>query len=197
MNRDLISKVLSLYEATLEIPTEKPAKQFLLCPVGLIGSGKTTVVRRLSKELSLLRLSTDDVRKVIYDLPAKATLEEFNEIMTMLFGKYLELGYSIAMDADCASLITQQVIKERQQQYNLAVFWIHIKAPEKVIMERLKERAGNWLFKTEEKAVNNYLQRKELHENLTMPFVYTFDTATPHLDTQIIEAIGIIKEEVN
>lgn len=197
MNTELISKVLSLYEATLEIPIEKPAREFLLCPVGLIGSGKTTVVKRLGKELSLLRLSTDDVRKVIYDLPAKATLEEFNEVMTTLFNKYLELGYSIAMDADCASLLTQQIINERQKQYNLGVIWVHIKASEEIILSRLKERGGSWLFKTEEQAVNNYLQRKVLHENLTMPFVYTFDTSSPDLDSQITEAVQLIRTEVS
>lgn len=201
MNTELIEKVLSLYESSLEIPTEKPKNQFLLCPVGLVGSGKTTVIKPLCARLSLLRLSTDEVRKIIYNLSATVTLEEFSKIMTTLFKKYLSQGYSIAIDADCASAITQNLIQERQRDYNLKVVWIHVAPGEDFIINKLRNYSlthnETWLFKNADEAVKNYMARKDLHKNLTMPFVYTFDTSLATLGNQIDEAVDVIKKEVD
>jgi len=197
MNHELIDKIVSLYESKLEIPVEKPKHQYLLCPVGLVGAGKTTVVKPLSKKLSLVRLSNDEVRKIIYDLTATVTLEEFTEIMTRFFKKYLQEGYSIALDGDCASTITQRLISERQKEFNLKVIWIYVNPPESFIINKLKGYQHTWLFKDGKEAINNYMGRKSVHENLTMPFIYTFDTSASNLETQIEQAFNLIKKEVD
>lgn len=197
MNHELIDKIISLYESTLEIPSEKPKRQYSLCPVGLVGAGKTTVIKPLSKKLSLVRISSDEVRKIIYDISATVTLDEFIEIITKLFKKYLQEGHSIALDADCASPITQKLISERQKDFNLKVIWVHINPPESFIINKLTNYKHTWLFKNGEEAVNNYLERKSLHENLPMSFIYTFDTSMSNLDMQIEEAVNLIKKEVD
>lgn len=58
-------QIIKKYEETLEIPDTKPEKQIMVCPVGVVASGKTTVIKPLSKKLSLLRISTDEIRKLL------------------------------------------------------------------------------------------------------------------------------------
>jgi len=41
------------YEDTLVFPVIKPDPQFVLCPIGLVGAGKTTVMMPLAERLSL------------------------------------------------------------------------------------------------------------------------------------------------
>ena len=58
-------------EKNIVIPEPKGEK-FLLCPVGIIGAGKTTVVKPLAEKLGLVRISNDEIRKTLkeaeYDL---------------------------------------------------------------------------------------------------------------------------------
>mgnify|MGYP006054105383 FL=1 len=197
MDDSLTATIISEYEKTLNIPKNPPEKQFLLCPVGLIGSGKTTTMRALSKKLSLVRISNDDVRKIIHDnYKSLVDTEGFTHIISTLFKKYLSLGYSIAADGDCASEKAQALISERQKEFNTKVIWIHINTPEEFIIKNLLQDRRTWLFANGEEAVKNYMKRKEIHQNLPMPFIYTFDMSLGTFDTQVDEATELIKREV-
>jgi len=59
---------------------------------------------------------------------------------------------------------------------------------EEFIINKLKNQKHSWLFKDAEDAINNYLARKPLHQNLDFPFTYTFDTSKSNLNEQITEA---------
>lgn len=91
-------QVASLYESQLHIPLIKPEPQFYIVTVGLIGSGKTTVIKPLSEKLHLLRISGDEIRKVIQDKGGDET--DTLEVGRMLVEKYAQAGYSIAHDTD-------------------------------------------------------------------------------------------------
>ncbi|MDD5726472.1 MAG: hypothetical protein PHC53_03625 [Patescibacteria group bacterium] len=182
--------ISQLYEEQLELPSAKPTKQILLCPVGLVGSGKTTVVKPLSKALSLLRISTDEIRKILKE-------NGFNyvrtrEIAKNLIGKYLKLGHGVAIDADCAGS-SYELINEISQNPQIKVIWIHINPPESFILNKLRNYKHTWLFKNADDAIYCYQERKPLHEHLDMPFLYTFDTSRDDLDKQIEEAIKLIQ----
>lgn len=57
--------IMDEYEAELDIPIQPKRKQFILCPVGIVGAGKTTVMKPLSERLSLVRISGDEIRKIL------------------------------------------------------------------------------------------------------------------------------------
>ena len=78
------------------------------------------------------------------------------------------------------------------QEYGLKLVWIHINPPEKFIVEKLSNLKPNWLG-TAEEMLQNYYQRKPLHEHLDLPFVYTFDTSRADLPQQLDEAAKIIR----
>lgn len=182
--------ISQFYEKQLELPSLKPTHRILLCPVGLIGAGKTTVVKPLSKALSLLRISTDEIRKILKE-------KGFNyvrtrEIAKNLIGKYLKQGYSVAIDADCVGSL-REAIDVISPDQRIKVIWIHINPPESFIINKLRNYKHTWLFKDADNAIRNYQQRKPLHEHLDMPFIYTFDTSRDDLEAQIKEAVKLIQ----
>ena len=186
--------VCSEYEASLGLPQSNPASQFFLCPVGLIGSGKTTVMKALSQSLSLLRISGDEIRKILYD--RGFGYDKTWDIASSLVRKFAHEGYSIANDTDGATLKTREALENLAKELGAKVIYIHIYAPEEVIIKRLKNRKS-WLFKDGQEALDNYYARKPLHQNLSLPYIYTFDTSRTDMEGQIEEAITLIYQATN
>ncbi len=173
-------------EASFELPTWKRFPQIVLCPVGFIGAGKTTIITPLAKRLSLLRISTDEIRKRLKEngYNYKRTFE----IATSLGEKYARDGYSIAIDADCASPYTQEFLNRLSSKLGAKLIWLHVNPPETFILHKLRTFKHTWLFRDADHAIKNYLARKVLHEKLEMPFFYTFDPSRDDLERQITEA---------
>ena len=192
---DVIARVQDEYERSLEIPSEKPERQFLLCPVGLIGAGKTTVTTPLATRLSLVRISADDVRKLLKE--NGLGYEAASDICHALAIKYIQQGHSIAIDSDCASPKTQEFITKAAEEFSLKIIWIHIDPPEAFILNKFLTHEPSWLFQNPAQAIENYEARKPLHENLTMPFTYTFDTSKENLPEQLNEAVSVIRVAVD
>lgn len=189
-----MKRIISLYEKTLSIPEKKPKEQFLLCPIGLIGSGKTTTIKFLSKKLSLLRVSGDEVRKFLNE--RGFNYDRVKEIAINVTKKYLEKGFSVAIDADCVAKDVQEYIDKFANENKIKVFWIHINPPEKFIISNFKRPKPTWLFKDFKDIKENYLERKSLHKNFNLPFIYTFDPSRNDFDHQLNEFISIIKKKV-
>src|SRR5262245_50203908 len=59
------SRLVEEVKDSLVLPKESPINQFFLCPIGLVGAGKTTVLTPLAKELSLVSISGDEIRKLL------------------------------------------------------------------------------------------------------------------------------------
>lgn len=190
MTVEAFESVSQLYEKQLELPSVKPSHQILLCPVGLVGSGKTTVISPLSQTLSLVRIATDEIRKILKENGFNYV--QTREIAKNLIGKYLKQGYSVAIDADCVGEL-REAIAEISHDPQIKVIWIHINPPESFILNKLRNYKHTWLFKNADDAIHCYQERKPLHEHLDMPFLYTFDTSRDDLDEQIKEAIKLIQ----
>lgn len=189
-----LEKIVELYEQTLLVPPFKPSPQFYVIPVGLVGSGKTTILKPLAQRLHLLRISGDEIRKVIKE--NGGSLDDTWEIGHRLVHKYAAQGYSIAHDTDGATPKTQQAIALQAVQYRVKVVWVQVKPPEEFIIAKLKNHPPSWLFSGPEEALAAYYARKPLHKNLQLDFTYVFDTAAKNLDEQIDEAEQAIKKQV-
>ena len=195
LGMETLDEIQEKYERSLELPDIRPKKQYILCPIGAIGSGKTTVIKPLAKKLGLLRISADEIRKIMHDKNYSAEGHPGRDLAMKLIDKYVRDGYSIAIDSDCASKI--EMIKEESRKFNLKVIWLHINPPEEFIINKLRNYRHTWLFENGEAAVEGYFSRKPLHENIDLPFLYTFDTSREDLDKQIEEAVDVIRREVN
>ena len=185
-----IINIAALYERQLAIPKDKPKHPFILCLVGLVGSGKTTVVKPLSEKLSLVRISGDEIRKLLKDHGHGYELTQ--DISTIVVRKYLGQGYSICSDSDCVTEKTQKILNVLKEEFSLKLVWIHISPPEEFILNKLSTYQGGWFGN--DALIKNYHERKPLHKNLNFPFVYTFDTSKENLSIQIEEAGEIIRK---
>ncbi len=186
--------IKQLYISSLEIPEMKPAKQFMLCPVGLVGAGKSTVVIPLSKKLNLVRLSHDEIRKLLKE--NGFNYDRSKEMAMQVIKEFLDQGYSVALDANCGSEDSLKRVQEIEKNYGLKVFWIHINPPEEFIINKLKNLNHSWLFENGERAIKAYFRYKEDFgdfSDLPLDYVYTFDTSRSDLEQQIKEAEDKIK----
>jgi len=194
LNEEVLEEVQAEYESVLEFPENIPKKQYSLCPVGLVGAGKSTIVKPLAQKLGLLRVSGDDIRFILHEkgLP----YSDAWEIGRRVIEKYFQKGYSIAHDADCAAPVTIEALHKLSKETSTPLLWIHINPPESFIINKLTNYKHTWLYANAEQAIENYFKRKALHENLTMPFIFTFDTSKSkeEIDSQISEAVEVIND---
>jgi len=182
-------KIIDLCRKQIVLPAKKAAKPFILCPVGLVGSGKTTVIKQLAEHFDLVRISNDENRKILQD-------EGFNLTRTAELGfglakELVEKGFGLAIDADCAGPKVIETIKDLAAKNGIKVFLIHINTLEDFILENLKKfrtDAGN--------SINSYHRRKHLHQNLDFSFEYVFDLSKGDLSRQIEECERIIEGKI-
>ncbi len=182
------------YWQIMEKPAEPSATKWILCPVGLVGAGKSTVVKPLAKRFHLARLSGDEIRKILIE--KGYSTERTLEIAFAVFLRLAEAGLRIAIDSDCAGSVAQ-ALEEQAKKWGYQIFYIHINPPEEFILNKLRTYKHTWLFKDADDALANYFRRKPLHENLQFPFVYTFDTSRPDLEGQLEEAVKKIETLLN
>lgn len=180
-----LKRICALYLEQVRLPAI-PGRPFLLCPVGLVGAGKSTVLKPLAEYFSLVRVSTDEIRKVLKD--QGYNFLRTSEIAYFLVRKFLGEGYGVAVDADCSPPEVSEAIRTEAAKAGLPVVWIHIDPPESFILEKLRNFKHTWLFADADEAVANYFRRKPLHQTLDFPFVYRFDTSRLDLPQQLEEA---------
>jgi predicted kinase len=200
-NKDLsdagFKNIKNIFVHQVNIPKEKPAKQFLLCPVGLVGAGKSTVVIPLSEKLNLVRISHDEIRKILKE--KGFNYDRSKEIAIEVISDFLKDGYSVAIDANCGSKETFNTIKKLEKENCLKVVWIHINPPEEFIVNKLKNFNHSWLFGGGDEAVAGYYKYKDKYgdgTDLGIPFLYTFDTSNSNIQEQIEEAYKSIRKTI-
>ena len=173
-----------------------PVKQFFLCPVGLVGAGKSTVVKPLSEMLSLVRISSDEIREILKE--RNVGYEQLMEIVQPLAEEMALQGFSIAFDADCGNPKTREMISELAEKVGAKVFWLHINPPEDFILDKLRTYNHTWLFKNAEDAIENYYRQKQrrLEEKTHFDFLTSIDTSKSDLADQIKNTASLIAKEL-
>ena len=79
-------------------------------------------------------------------------------------------------------------IQRLQETYHLKPIFIHIDPPETFILNKLRNYTGDrWLTNDQEKMVENYFSRKELHVDIEnkIQFDYVIDTSLNSLQSEI------------
>lgn len=191
MSETVYQQIKELYLQQITVPDTKPAIQYVLCPIGLVGAGKTTVVKPLSEKLDLVRISGDEIRKLFKERGCSYT--KVHDLATLLTNHFLTNGYSICIDSDCAGKIEE--IKKVAKKHHVPIIWIHINPPESFIIDKLSNLKSNWLG-TAEEMVANYYQRKPVHKNINLDFAVVFDTSRPDIAEQIESSVLVIKHAV-
>jgi len=191
-----IASIREEYKKQLVLPPADkiPLKQFFVGLVGLVGAGKTTVAGPLSSALSLVKLSNDDVRKLLKE--RGAGYEHLTDIMMPVAEKLSPKGFSIVFDSDCGNPKTKKTILELADEAKARVFWIHVNPPEDFIVKKLRTHGHTWLFKNGEQAVENYYEQKRRRqiEKTEFDFIASFDTSRLDLEEQVARAVSLITQ---
>ena len=191
--QEIFDEIREEYEKTLIIPKKKPSPQWMLMPIGLIGAGKTTVVKPLAERLGLIRISADDVRERLKG--RGYGYEGCLDIVTALGKKYLGLGYSVVFDANNGSASGLERSRTIHEAFpEVRQLFIHINPPDEFIIAKLQKYPHTWLFKDGAHAVEAFKNNKETFVLPGVPFVYTFDTSKRNLPEQIEQGIVVIEE---
>lgn len=190
--KEVLEEVAKEYEKSLIIPGVKNKPQWMLMPVGLIGAGKTTVVKQLATRLGLIRMSTDDVRQMLKE--RGYSYEGCRNITHEISKKYLNLGYSIAIDANTGSKAGIEYNKRTAKMFpGVRQIFVYMNPPEDFIINKLKNYQHTWLFSDSDQAVKSFYKNKKAFSRPDLSFVYEFDTSRDDLTTQIDEAVVAIK----
>lgn len=184
------------FENSVVIPLEKPKEQFFFCPVGLVGAGKTTVTKPISEKLNLVRLSSDELRKLLkengYDYGA------VKDIGLKIAKSLADEGYSLAFDMDCGNPQVKEFVESLASKLNAKVFFVQITSPEEFIFNKFRMHPPTWLADNPQIMIDNYFAQKEtrIKEGTQFNFLYTFDTSKENLLEQIDECVSLIKEKL-
>lgn len=173
------------FTAQIHIPAIKPEKQIYFCPVGLVGAGKTTITKPISEKLNLVRVSSDELRKLLKE--NGFDYSPVKEIGLRVLENFVKNGYSIALDMDCGNPQVIAFVQYLEKTYGGKALWVHVTAPEEFIFTKFRNHEPTWLADNPDIMINNYLAQKETRrkENSTFDFVYTFDTSRNDLNEQI------------
>lgn len=163
-----------------------------MCPVGIVGAGKSTVVIPLSEKFSMVRISGDEIRKLLRE--KGFNWKKIRVMSSDLIEEYIALGYPVAIDSDCAGPETRKKIQEIAHAYQIPAVWIHINPPEEFIVNKLRNYKHTWLYEDADQAIQNYYARKPLHASIEIPFSYTFDTSKNNLEEQINECAEVMEK---
>ncbi|TSC79998.1 MAG: hypothetical protein G01um101429_310 [Parcubacteria group bacterium Gr01-1014_29] len=194
---DKLREIYAEYKQSLDLPAEKSTTQFLLCPVGLMGAGKTTVVKPLSEKLGIPRVSTDEIRERLKH--RGYNYNSAHKLAYQIIEELLQNGFSMVIDENCGSIETREKLLELQKRYKTKLIWIRVHPPEQFIIDKLRNYPHTWLFKDSDEAIASYFRYKETYgdfSDLDVPYVYTFDTSKQNLNQQLEEAFVRIQEAI-
>ena len=192
---EVLEDVAKEYEQTLVIPAHKPSPQWMLMPVGLVGAGKTTVVKPLTEHFGLIRISADEIRERLKN--RGYSYEGLRDMIQELIKKYLGLGYSLACDANTGSTFGLEYNKKTKEAFpHVPHIFIHINPPEQFIINKLKNYHHTWLFKDAGHAIKAFRKNKEDFTVPDISFVYTFDPSRDDFQEQLKQGIKAIENSL-
>lgn len=192
-----IPSIISAYEAKNPPPKEIPEKQWMLCVVGLVGAGKTTIMKPISEHLHLARICNDDIRIILRD-------RGFNMLRTIDIARALTYKYAaekraLALDGDSIAPEHRTEIVRQAAVQGAPLVFIHVNPPEAFILDKLLNKVryeASGLIEDADHAIAEYHRRKPLHEKYLseIQFDFTLDTSRPDLLEQIKKFESLMKE---
>ena len=198
-----INDLADAYARQITIPEEAIQKpQFALCVIGLVGAGKTTILKQLCEHIPMVRVSGDEIRELLRS--KKLPYQDSNVVISIghqLTGKLKKAGYNIAHDNDFSNPLAHEALRTNNQKYGVREVWIRIRPSEEWILDRLRERPANGTFANPEEAIAGYFRRKALQSQNPwidkLPFVFEFDPSKSDIDQQIQKGVERIREALN
>lgn len=189
-----LEEIKQIFRDSIVVPNTRPTQQIFFCPVGLVGSGKSTIVKPISEQLGLVRISSDELREMLKN--NGHTYDSVKQIGTQIIESFARRGLSIAFDMDCGNPLVKEQAEILAKELGAKLVFVHVTTPEEYIFEKFRKHPPTWLADNPQIMIDNYLAQKakRLEEGTSFDFLYTFDTSKPDLPQQIQECVDRIRK---
>lgn len=171
----------------LEIPKQTSAKPVCIILIGLPGSGKTFISKKLTERLPLVYLSEELVQaflvpnKTFFDRGEEAVLE----LIYTTIDKLLHTKYSVIFDANLKKLENRMAIKSIVDKARSQIITLYLNCPENIAFDRLKQKNLEILRGDSREFVMEtdyfYFEKNNLEKPIKSEQAYLFDTANSTL----------------
>lgn len=171
------------YKLAWQYTQPQPGQLFLMS--GLSGSGKSTIARKLARQLNAIHIRSDAVRKHLggISLEQRGSQELYSPEMTQTtYNRLLELGillasegYTVILDAKYDKIGLREKAIAQSQAANLPLKILHCTAPKTVIQERLQTRTGDIADATVD-LLESQIAATEAFTEAELAYVQTIDT---------------------
>lgn len=142
--RKVVKEIAEEISVSWNFWNNPPENPILLMVGGFQGSGKTTALEILRKDLDLVIISPDEIRHKLFEKGWKVN-EQFvhtvNAARNNLLKKALQLGHHIAIDQLTTPLridLARKIIEENSSNYRLLT--IYLKASRETLLSRASSR---------------------------------------------------------
>ena len=122
----------------------------LILILGLPGSGKTTLARKISQELDLPLLVKDDIKVMLFDVYGWKDREESKKagtasykIMDYVIEEQLRCGNSLVVEGTFNPAYDDAKFKSWQEKYNVRYAQIYCYADANTVRQRFRDRAAS------------------------------------------------------
>ncbi len=156
---------------------------------GLPGVGKSTLANKIAPRINAVILSSDKIRKEIFQNPTYSVFERklVYDIMIVI-AKYLnDVRVRCILDATFNREESRVAIKERLGLDDRDFQIIECTCPENIAISRLESRKNGYSDATSE----IYYKMKKIYESVSLPHI-TIDTTIP-IETNIEKVLKYIQ----
>lgn len=141
----------------LHPPAIKPIRPFVLATIGLIGSGRTTIARRIAELIpGTILVSANSARYLLRELAGMEWGQNVRDLVKFAAEDLLAKGYGIIFDGNAADEKDRQNISEIAQESDAKIMYLRINIDPTIARkhEEKKYRDKNWLSTFENYRVN-------------------------------------------
>ena len=156
---------------------------------GLPGSGKSYFASRLAKELQSVYVSSDRIRKQLFDVVVYSKKEKMKVYGIMLkeMKKTIQQNTNIVLDATFYQENLRKEFLETAKAFKERILFMEVWAGQKTILERLKFKRA---YSDADYSV--YLRIKEVFEPLEMEHL-KIQSTQENIEEMIITAVNYIR----